>query len=105
MKPLAWFWLGLFSWANLALAQDAGQIRKVNSTRLIFQGTEQLAYLQTGGRVAQSPFTGVAFTEGDGWRAEVSYSAGVLHGPVTVIKGNRLLASFRYENGKKVLEK
>lgn len=105
MKALAWLLAGLFSWPTLALAQDAVQIRKVNSTRLVFQGPEKLAYLETGGRVAQSPFTGVAFTEGDGWRAEVSYSAGVLHGPVTVIKGNRLLASFRYENGKKVLEK
>lgn len=86
-------------------AQGEPRVKRVSSARLVFHGSPELAYLKTGEKVSAEPFEGIAFTEGDGWRAECTYSNGVLEGPVTVINRNKLLYSFEYKNGKKVLKK
>lgn len=49
-----------------------------------------------------SLFTGVAFSEGDNWRAEVTYVKGILHGPVLVVVDNKVLSQFQYMNGQKI---
>ena len=79
--------------------------RKVNASRLVLQGQEQRAYLTTAGKVAPEPFTGVAFVEESWGRAELTYSNGILHGPVVVVANNKVLSQFEYVNGKKVLKK
>jgi len=78
--------------------------RKVNASRLVLQGQEQRAYLTTAGKAAPVPFTGVAFVEESWGRAELTYSNGILHGPVVVVANNKVLSQFEYVNGKKVLK-
>lgn len=75
----------------------------VNERRLVFQGEEGRAYLTTAGKVAPGPFTGVAFVEEEWGRAELTYSNGILHGPVVVVVRNRVFSQFEYVNGKKVV--
>jgi hypothetical protein len=88
--------------ATSAPAQTA-TIKKVNARRLVHLGTNQTAHLTTGGKVSKDPFWGVASTEGEDWRAEVTYSNGILDGPVSVVKNNRLLYQFDYRRGVKIL--
>jgi len=59
----------------------------------------------TKGQLEAQPFTGIAFTEGTGWRAEVTYQDGILDGPVTVVVNQKVFSQFRYDKGLKVLEK
>jgi len=94
---------------------------KVNSKRLTFD-KKGVAFLAYKGEVLQpnyslpegwsyadgkitKPFSGIAFTEGDNWRAEVTYKDGILDGEVVVVANNKLLYRFRYEKGVKVVEK
>lgn len=86
---------------------------KANSSRLTFDQSG-LAFLniKTKRKTADGYetntqkvlFSGIAFTEGEGWRAEVTYKDGILDGEVVVVANNRLLYRFRYEKGKRVLE-
>jgi hypothetical protein len=77
--------------------------RKVNSERIEL-GKDELAYVRKGLSHEEAPFTGIAFTEGSSWRAEVTYKDGILDGPVTVVVNQKVFSQFRYEKGKKVLE-
>jgi len=77
--------------------------RKVNSQRLEL-GPKDLAYVKKSLFHEDLPFTGIAFTEGEGWRAEVTYKNGILAGPVVVVVNNKVFSQFRYEKGKKVVE-
>jgi uncharacterized Fe-S cluster-containing radical SAM superfamily enzyme len=70
--------------------------RKVNEKRLAYEGE-----IRT---LNGKPFTGVAFVEGDNWRAEMTYKDGILDGEVVVVANNRLLSRFRYEKGRKILD-
>jgi len=97
-----------------ALAEEPAKLTKANSSRLTY-GEDGLAYLKikTKRKTAEGYednirkvlFTGIAFTEGDNWRAEVTYKEGILDGEVVVVANNRLLYRFRYEKGVKVVEK
>lgn len=99
----------MVAWGEVEPAKSV----KANSSRLSFD-ENGLAYLNIKtkrktadgyeDKIRKVLFSGIAFTEGDDWRAEVTYKDGVLDGEVTVIKGNRLLNRFRYEKGKRVLE-
>ena len=89
----------------LALSQPDQPVRKVALSRLVTQNGSSAVYLKTGPKVADVPFTGVAFVEEDWGRAEMTYAGGVLHGPVTVIVRNKLFSQFEYKNGQKVLPK
>lgn len=92
---------------------DKAKLPKANSTRLSFD-ENGLAYLNIKTKRKTSDgyednvhgvlFSGVAFTEGDNWRAEVTYSNGILHGPVVVVGNNKVLAQFEYVEGKKVMK-
>jgi len=77
--------------------------RKVNSQRLEL-GPKDLAYVKKSLFHEDLPFTGIAFTEGEGWRAEVTYKNGILDGPVVVVVNNKVFSQFRYDKGKKVVE-
>jgi len=89
------------------------KLPKANASRLTFD-EQGLAYLniKTKKKTAEGYednvrkvlFTGIAFTEGDNWRAEVTYKEGILDGEVAVVANNRLLYRFRYERGKKVVD-
>ena len=92
----------LLALPSCSLAQPAA--RPVNERRLVFQGEEGRAYLTTAGKVAPEPFTGVAFVEEEWGRAELTYSNGILHGPVVVVVRNRVFSQFEYLNGKRVLK-
>jgi hypothetical protein len=93
----------------------------VNSSRLSYD-ENGLAYLniKTKRKTAEGYednvrrvlFTGIAFTEGDDWRAQVTYKEGILDGEVVVtsagtygpdITNRLLLHKFRYEKGVKVM--
>lgn len=94
-------------------AEDTAKLPKANSSRLSFD-EQGLAYLniKTKKKTAEGYednvrkvlFSGIAFTEGDNWRAEVTYKEGILDGEVVVVANNRLLYQFRYERGKKVVD-
>ena len=94
--------LALFLSVLTISAQEA-QPRKVNSGRLKL--SNELFYVVTKGQLEAQPFTGIAFTEGTGWRAEVTYQDGILDGPVTVVVNQKVFSQFRYDKGLKVLEK
>ena len=94
-------------------AEDIASLPKANSSRLSFD-EQGLAYLniKTKRKTAEGYednvrkvlFSGIAFTEGDNWRAEVTYKDGILDSEVVVVANNRLLYRFRYERGKKVVD-
>lgn len=86
----------------LALSQSDVSARKVAFKRLVVQGPESLAFLKTGEKIADSPFTGMAFVEENWGRAEMTYLNGVLNGPVIVVTRNRILSQFEYKNDQKV---
>jgi hypothetical protein len=89
------------------------KLPKANSSRLTHD-ENGLAYLniKTKRKTAEGYednvrrvlFTGIAFTEGDNWRAEMTYKDGILDGEVVVVANNQLLYRFRYEKGKKILD-
>lgn len=83
---------------------EPNSVKKVNEKRLVFKGPESIAYLRTGEKVSDQPFSGIAFFDGDNWRAEVTYSNGVLHGPVSVVANNKIISQFEYINGKRFLK-
>ena len=95
-----------------ALAEEPAKPPKANSSRLTYD-ENGLAYLniKTKRKTAEGYednirrvlFTGIAFTEGENWRAEVTYKDGILDGEVVVVANNRLLYRFRYEKGVKVV--
>ena len=85
-------------------AQTPAGPRPVNQKRLVEQGSDNRVHLTTAGKVAPEPFTGVAFVEEEWGRAELTYSNGILHGPVVVVVRNRVFSQFEYENGKRVLK-
>jgi hypothetical protein len=90
--------------AGPATAQDSAA-GKVSGARLVHGDGGRVYLKKRGGRgLEEQPFSGVAFYEGDRWRAEMTYSNGILHGPVTVVANNRLLSQFRYERGVKILD-
>jgi hypothetical protein len=95
---------GLFLLLALTTLLPAEPARAVSAARLVLRGQPEVAFLSTGGRVASTPFTGVAFYQGEGWRAEVTFSNGVRHGPVSVVVRGRLFSQFEYQNGKKILK-
>ena len=92
------------------------ELTNPNSSRLSYD-ENGLAYLNVRTKrktaegyednVRKVLFTGVAVTEGDNWRADVTYKDGILDGRVlvSVKEGEfwRLLHEFRYEKGKKIL--
>lgn len=82
---------------------DSPNTIKANASRLIF--VEGVAYLAKRGtrEPSEKPFTGIAFEEGDNWRAEVPYKDGLKDGEVFVIKNNRIVSRFRYDKGRKIL--
>ena len=92
---------------------DKAKLPKANSSRLSFD-ENGLAYLniKTKRKTAEGYednvrrvlFTGIAFTEGENWRAEVTYSNGILHGPVVVVANNKVLSQFEHVEGKKVVK-
>ena len=94
-------------------AEDTTKLPKANASRLAFD-EQGLAYLniKTKKKTAEGYednvrkvlFTGIAFTEGDNWRAEVTYKEGILDGEVVVVVNNKLLYRFRYEKGRKVVD-
>jgi hypothetical protein len=96
-----------------AVAEGPAKVRKFNSSRLTYD-ENGLAYLNTRTKqrtaegyednVRRVLFTGIAFTEGDNWRAEMTYKDGILDGEVVVVANNRLLSRFRYEKGRKILD-
>ncbi len=85
---------------------------RANASRLTFD-EQGLAYLniKTKRKTAEGYednvqrvlFNGIAFHEGDNWRAEVTYKDGTLEGEV-VVANHRLLYLFRYERVKKVVD-
>lgn len=87
---------------------------KVSSSRLTFD-ENGLAHLnvKTKRKTAEGYednirkvlFSGIAFTEGDDWRAEVNYKEGILDGEVIVTLNKQPLYRFSYEKGEKVLPK
>jgi hypothetical protein len=83
--------------------EDPSRPIKANASRLVF--VEGVAYLAKRGtrEPSEKPFTGVAFEEGDNWRAEVPYKDGIKDGEVFVIKDNRIVSRFRYDKGRKIL--
>ena len=95
-----------------AVAEEPAKLPKANASRLTFD-EQGLAYLniKTKRKTAEGYednvrkvlFSGIAFTEGDNWRAEVTYKDGILDGEVVVVANNKLLYRFRYEKGRKVL--
>ena len=80
------------------IEQGSTQVKKVNSSRLIF--SNDLAFVKH----SDVPFSGIAFTEGENWRAEVSYKEGMLDGEVVVVANKKLLSRFRYDKGKKIVD-
>ena len=107
--PLFFFALGIHFFClgestnqatNLAqiIEQGSNKIKKVNSSRLIY--SNDLAFVKD----SNIPFSGIAFTEGENWRAEVSYKEGILDGEVVVVANKKLLSRFRYDKGKKILD-
>jgi len=96
-----------------AVAEEPTKLPKANASRLTFD-EQGLAYLniKTKRKTAEGYednvrkvlFTGIAFTEGDDWRAEVTYKDGILDGPVVVVVNNKVFSQFRYDKGKKVVE-
>jgi hypothetical protein len=96
-----------------AVAEEPAKVPKFNSSRLTYD-ENGLAYLsiRTKARTAEGYednvrrvlFTGIAFTEGDNWRAEMTYKDSILDGEVVVVANNRLLSRFRYEKGRKILD-
>jgi hypothetical protein len=94
-------------------AEDTAKLPKANASRLTCD-EQGLAYLniKTKRKTAEGYednvrkvlFSGIAFTEGDNWRAEVTYKEGILDGEVVVVANNKLLSRFRYERGKKVVD-
>ena len=96
-----------------AVAEEPTKFPKANASRLTFD-EQGLAYLniKTKRKTAEGYednvrkvlFTGIAFTEGDNWRAEVTYKNGILDGPVVVVVNNKVFSQFRYDKGKKVVE-
>jgi len=106
--------LQLFSLLCLgALAEEPAKLPKFDASRLTFD-EQGLAYLniKTKRKTAEGYednvrkvlFSGIAFTEGNNWRAEVTYKEGILDGDVVVVANNKLLYRFRYERGKKVVD-
>jgi membrane-bound ClpP family serine protease len=75
-------------------AAEKDSPRKVNEKRLAYAGE-----IRT---LNGKPFSGVAFAEGDNWRAEMTYKDGILDGEVVVVANNRLLSRFRYDKGRKI---
>jgi hypothetical protein len=66
---------------------------------------KRLAFDPEGRRTLKGQlFTGTSFVEEEWGRAELSYEAGVLHGPVVVIVRNKLFSQFRYDRGVRVLD-
>ena len=87
-----------------AVAEEPAKPVKVSASRLIsVDGVEYLAKRGTR-EPGDKPFTGIAFHEGDNWRAEVTYKEGILDGEVVVVANNKLLYRFRHEKGRKVLD-
>jgi len=80
------------------IEQGSTQVKKVNSSRLIF--SNDLAFVKN----SNIPFSGIAFTEGENWRAEVYYKEGILDGEVVVVANKKLLSRFRYDKGKKIAD-
>jgi hypothetical protein len=91
---------------------DAEKLPRANASRLTFD-EQGLAYLNIKTKkktpegyqdnVHRVLFSGIAFWNGDDWRAEVTYREGIPDGPVSVVAKNRVLSQFRYEKGRKVL--
>ena len=104
--------LGLFLSAVALVAQEAQPI-KVNSSRLSLDANGLACLnIKTKRKTAEGYednihkvlFSGIAFTEGDNWRAEVTYKNGILDGPVVVVVNNKVFSQFRYDKGRKVVE-
>jgi len=97
-----------------ALAEEEHIFIKMKSSLLTYD-ENGLAYLKFRDRrktaegyeydVRTVLFGGIAFTEGDNWRAELTYKKGILDGEVVVWANNKFLYRFRYEKGVKVVEK
>jgi len=82
------------------MAEEGAKPRTARASRLTFQAGERGDSVATlGGK----PYTGIAFTEESWGRAEVTYSNGILHGPVTVIVRGRLYSQFSYDQGRRVV--
>jgi len=104
----------ILSFLSGALAEEPAKLPKANSSRLSYD-ENGLAYLniKTKRKTAEGYqdnvikviFSGIAFTEGNNWRAEVTYKEGILDGEVLVVANDKLLYRFRYEKGVKVVEK
>jgi len=78
------------------------KIPKANASRLIYRG--ETAFLAKRGtrEPSDKPFTGIAFWEGESWRAEVSFKDGIPDGEAVVVANNKVLSRFRYEGGRRV---
>lgn len=98
--------------AGVLTAGESEKLPRANSARLTFDD-EGRAYLNIKTKkktpdgyqdnVHRVLFSGIAFTEGENWRAEVTYKDGILDGPVSVVVNQRILYQFRYEQGRRVL--
>ena len=97
----------------LTISAQEPQPRKVNSSRLCLDANGLACLnIKTKRKTAEGYedkihkvlFSGIAFTEGTNWRAEVTYKDGILDGPVTVVVNQKVFSQFRYEKGRKVVE-
>ena len=103
----------LLSVLTLTIFAQEALPRKVNSSRLCLDANGLVCLnIKTKRKTAEGYedkihkvlFSGIAFTEGTNWRAEVTYQDGILDGPVTVVVNLKVFSQFRYEKGKKVVE-
>ena len=122
------YWLCAFLFAAELFALDNKETNSavtnqecfVPFRRLVFKA--QVAYLRTGNKVAEEPFTGsvvmqnqafvktmsysngllhgTEHTRGNNWEKLVTYSNGVLNGKEVMIVGSRLFYGFVYTNGE-----
>ena len=92
---------------SISWAEDPAPAKptKANASRLGYK-EDGLAYLHKRGsaELSETPFTGIAFWEGDNWRAEVPFVKGVKHGEVFVIVNNKVFSRFRYDQGRKIVD-